>query len=374
MELDKIFILLLDTIDMWQAISVGLFLLILNSKKKNSLLLLGIFLVVSGLSALSEIFDFFNAYMKNPYLDILSFNFIWLLPTLLYLYVERVSIEKAKKSSYYLLIPGGIDFILNIGKFLLPLQIKKAIEESLAYALFELFGILFGLTLIILIFRKIRKHSSLIKNQYSSTENRELKWLLIAILTIIISFIFTIVSEILFSGFIADLFQSLLGLFITFWIAYNGLLQQTSINLVGDDGGVSTKIKDKAKSLSVDDKTEKQNQVVTKIKDLLREEKLYLNCDLTIVHIADKIGEHPRLVSGSINSICNVNFNRFINRYRVEEAKNLLRSKHTLQLKMEGIGFEAGFNSNSSFYSAFKTELNITPLQFLKNSNSGKNS
>jgi AraC-like DNA-binding protein/multidrug transporter EmrE-like cation transporter len=371
MELDKIFILLLDTIDMWQAISVGLFLLILNSKKKNSLLLLGIFLVVSGLSALSEIFDFFNAYMKNPYLNILSFNFLWLLPTLLYLYVERVSIEESKKSSYYLLIPGGIDFILNIGKFLLPLQMKTAIEESFAYALFEFIGILFGLTLIVIIFRKIRKHSKLIKNQYSSIENRELKWLHTAILTIIISFVFAIISEIIFSGFIADLFQSLLGLFITFWIAYNGLLQQTSINLVSvSDNNLTSKPKDTVKNLSMNDKKEKQNQIVTKIKELLSEEKLFLNCDLTIVHIADKIGEHPRLVSGSINSICQENFNRFINKYRIEEAKQLLLNKKLEHLNMEGIGLEAGFNSNSSFYTAFKKELNITPLQFLKNSKS----
>jgi len=160
-------------------------------------------------------------------------------------------------------------------------------------------------------------------------------------------------------------------LFITFWIAYNGLLQQTSINLVGDGGSHTTKIKETPKSLSVDDKKEKQNQVVTKIKELLNEEKLYLNCDLTIVHIADKIGEHPRFVSGSINGICNVNFNRFINRYRVEEAKKLLQNNSSEHLNMEGVGFEAGFNSNSSFYSAFKNELNITPLQFLKNSNLG---
>lgn len=368
MELDKIFILLLDTIDMWQAISVGLFLLILNSKKKNSLLLLGIFLVVSGLSALSEIFDFFNAYIKNPYLNIFNFNFLWLLPTLLYLYVEKISIEKTQKSSFFLLIPGGIDFILNIGKYLLPLQMKKAIEDSLAYSLFELIGILFGLILIILIFRKIRKHSKLIKNQYSSLENRELKWLHIAILSIIASFLFAIVSEIIFPGFIADVLQSLISLFITFWIAYNGLLQQTSINLVGNGNNITSKPKDTAKNLSIDDKKEKQSQIVTKIKELLCEEKLFLNCDLTIVHIADKIGEHPRMVSGSINGICNENFNRFINKYRVEEAKNLLKNENSEHLNMEGIGFEAGFNSNSSFYSAFKNELNITPLQYLKNS------
>jgi len=371
MELDKIFFLLLDTIDMWQAISVGLFLLIINRRKKNSLQLLGIFLVVSGLSSLSEIFDFFNAYIKNPYLNILNFNFLWLLPTLLYLYVERISIEKTQKSSYFLLIPGAIDFILNIGKYFLPLQMKKAIENSLAYALFELIGLLFGFILIGLIFRKIRKHSRLIKNQYSSIENRELKWLNIAILSIILLFVLSALVEIFLDGFIADLLISLFGLFITFWIAYNGLLQQNSTNLVSNESIAVNKEKDESKTLSIDDKKEKQQQVVIKIKELLEKEKLYLNCELTIVHIADKIGEHPRLVSGSINSICNENFNRFINRYRVEEAKKLLKNKNSEHLNMEGIGFEAGFNSNSSFYSAFKNELNITPLQFLKNSNLG---
>ncbi|MFA8434954.1 MAG: helix-turn-helix domain-containing protein [Marinifilaceae bacterium] len=370
MEIDKIFFLLLDTIDMWQAISVGLFLLIMNRRKRNSLLLLGFFLVTSGLGTLSEIFDFFSAYINNPYLHILSINFLWLLPTLLYLYVERVSIEKARKASYLLLIPGGIDLLLNLGKFFLPLQEKNRLEESLAYGLFELTGVLFGLVLIMLIFRKIRKHSKVIKNQYSSVENRELKWLYIAIISIMFLLVFSGFAEFAFPGFLAELATSLMGLFITFWIAYNGLLQQSSVNLVNSDPIVTEKKVNAQKELSSPDKNDKQQAVVAEVRKLLEEEKLYLNAELTVAHIAERIGEHPRTVSASINGVCQENFNRFINRYRVEEAKNLLQSKNTANLNMEGIGLEAGFNSNSSFYSAFKNELSVTPLQFLKNTNS----
>lgn len=344
--------------------------MILNRRKKNSLLILGLFLFISGLGALSDIFDEFNVYINNSFLTILSVNYLWILPTLLYLYVERVSVEKARKSSYLLLIPGGIDVILNFGKFLLPLHLKKALEDSFAYALFETLGVLFGLTMIFIIFRKIRRHSKAIANQYSSTENRELNWLYVAILSIMFLLGFAIVSEIFFPGFVAELLMSIFGLFITFWIAYNGLLQQRSVNLVNVENGNANIVENVSQEVSQEEKYEKQKNIVHKVISLVEAEKLYLNPELTIAHIADRVGEHPRTLSASINNVCKENFNRFINRYRVEEAKTLLLNKDSEHLNMEGIGMEAGFNSNSSFYGAFRKELNVTPLQFLRNSNS----
>lgn len=370
MAVDKIFFLLLNTIDMWQAISVGVFLIIMNRQKRNSLIILGVFLVMLGLSSLSDVFDFFDTYMNNQFLDVLSFNFMWLIPTLLYLYVESVSIEKTKKSSYFLLIPGGVDLLVNVGMLFLPLQLKKSVEESFAYSLFEFTGIVFGFVLIGLMFKKIRKHSKIVKNQYSSVEYRELKWLYWTIISIIFIFVFGLFAEIFFPGFVSELLISILGLLVTFWIAYNGLLQQSTLNLENVDSVKEIKTISDQENRNKTDKNEKQRNIVQQVKELLEEDKLYLKAELTVADIAKRIGEHPRTVSLSINGVCKENFNRFINRYRVEEAKNLLISKDVKHLNMEGIGMEVGFNSNSSFYSAFKNELNITPLQYLKNSNS----
>lgn len=377
---------------MCQAISIGIFLFILNRKKGNSLFILGIFLTVSGLSSLSDIFEVFSLYVNNKYLKVLSFNFLWLMPTLLYLYVERVSIEKIKKCTYLLLIPGIFDFILNIGLIFFPINIYQAVHNSLIYGLFELLGLIYLCVLIVVIYKKIIKHSRIVRNQYSSVENRELKWLYVVINLLVVLFIFGLLSSIFFPRFISELILSLFGLFITFWIAYNGLLQQTSINLstvvskgketnkLIKDIEIQTKLEtslNDGNSSNIDNesseiKTERHKEIFTKVKELLKEERLFLNPDLTIAIIAEKIGEHPRTVSRSINIISNENFNRFINKYRVKEAKEVLRTKEKQHLNIEGIGIEAGFNSNSAFYTAFKKELNVTPLQFLKNTESGK--
>lgn len=381
MEINKVFFLLLNSIDMCQAISVGIFLFALNRKKNNSLFLLGIFLMVSGLSSLSDIFEVFSLYVNNKYLKVLSFNFLWLMPTLLYLYVERVSIEKIKSKTYLLLIPGIFDFLLNIGLIFFPIKIYQTVHNSLIYGLFELCGFIYLCVLIPIIYKKIVRHSKILKNQYSSIENRELKWLLLVIQLLVLLFLFSILSTIFFPGFISELILSLSGLFITFWIAYNGLLQQTSVNLSvvkilkskeSKIQSIDTEESSNKEEELIEEKTDKYEEIFNKVEVLLREEKLYLNPDLTVAIIANNIGEHPRTVSRSINIISQENFNRFINKYRVEEAKELFKTKEKEHLNIEGIGIEAGFNSNSAFYTAFKKELNLTPLQFLKTTKSGK--
>lgn len=131
--------------------------------------------------------------------------------------------------------------ILHFGKILLPLQFKKTLEASFGYTLFDNVSIVYGLTMIVVIFRKVRRHSKAIANQYSSTENRELNWLNVVTLSILFLYFFAVVSAIFFPDFMAELFMSFFGLFITFWVAYNGLLQQQSINLVSMNNGNTNK-------------------------------------------------------------------------------------------------------------------------------------
>ena len=55
----------------------------------------------------------------------------------------------------------------------------------------------------------------------------------------------------------------------------------------------------------------------------------------------------------------------FINEYRIETAKTLLKTNPNL--KMEIIAEQSGFNSNSTFYAAFKKVTNTTPAKYAKN-------
>lgn len=367
MDLKDVFLLIFNTIEMSQALSIGVFLAIINRKRKNSLLILGVFLIVSGLSSVCEIYDVFNVFVKSDIEELISFNFFALLPAILYVYVERVSILEKKKSSKYVLIPGIIEFAFNTIILFLPIKLAHTIENSLFYGLFEFLMIIYGLVLIWITFRKLRRHSKLIKDQYSSVERRDLKWIYYAVILIISMFLIMPVFAFIDAPIVEEAFGTLGSLALTYWISYNGLFQQVSMNLVNNNN-VAVKMPSRSENLSAkkEKELERLESVFVKIESIIKEEKLFLNSDLTIVDVSDKVGEHSRLVSNAINSISSKTFNSYINRYRVEMAKEMLLSEESSRLNIEGIGFEVGFKSNSSFYTAFKKELKITPLQFVK--------
>jgi AraC-like DNA-binding protein len=62
----------------------------------------------------------------------------------------------------------------------------------------------------------------------------------------------------------------------------------------------------------------------------------------------------------------NQNFAEFINSYRIEEAKRILKSAKWAQQKIAAVAFEVGFNTTVTFYRAFKKHTNITPTQYKK--------
>lgn len=115
-------------------------------------------------------------------------------------------------------------------------------------------------------------------------------------------------------------------------------------------------------------KTNLKNEASKAIADNLRrytqEQKPYLNPDITLKTLAELIGEQPYAVSQVINENFGQNYYEFINSYRIEEAKRILKKPEYKNYTLTAIGFEAGFNSKSAFYVAFKKHTGKTPSQF----------
>lgn len=103
----------------------------------------------------------------------------------------------------------------------------------------------------------------------------------------------------------------------------------------------------------------------TAIERGMTEQKLYLDSQLTVDSFAAQIGLRPREVSNIINSHYNSNFFEFVNGYRVEEAKRLLREEEGETIL--AIAFKAGFNSQSAFHRFFKRVAGVTPSGFRAN-------
>jgi AraC-like DNA-binding protein len=98
----------------------------------------------------------------------------------------------------------------------------------------------------------------------------------------------------------------------------------------------------------------------------MEQEKLYLDAELTVSKLAEKLSIPPPHLSQTINERLNQNFVDFINTYRVEEAKRKLLDPLKRHYSVLAIAEEAGFNSKSSFNSVFKKHARMTPSEFRK--------
>lgn len=98
----------------------------------------------------------------------------------------------------------------------------------------------------------------------------------------------------------------------------------------------------------------------------MEKERLFLDNDLDLPTVADKLGISIHETSFLINEVTKDNFYNFINKYRVEEAKRLLSSSAIAELNILGIAFASGFNSKTTFNTTFKKFVGISPSQFSK--------
>lgn len=85
----------------------------------------------------------------------------------------------------------------------------------------------------------------------------------------------------------------------------------------------------------------------------------YLDPGLTLQELADQLALLPRELSELINSSFGTHFFDFVNRHRIEAAKAMLRDESEKQITE--ILYAVGFNSKSSFNTAFKKETGSTP-------------
>lgn len=117
-------------------------------------------------------------------------------------------------------------------------------------------------------------------------------------------------------------------------------------------------------------KSNTYDDLITKLRNNIESQKLYLNGKFTLDDLAKSVNTNPKYLSQAINHGLELSFVDFINKYRVEEAKKQLLEADNKVLTLEAIGLKSGFNSKSSFFRAFKKHTSLTPKQFIDNKTS----
>src|SRR6056297_3362954 len=97
-------------------------------------------------------------------------------------------------------------------------------------------------------------------------------------------------------------------------------------------------------------------------------EEIFLNPELTLRDVAETVGSTEKKVSYLLNQRLKTNFYEFINKHRVEKFKLEVAKSENKNLSIVGIAFNCGFSSKSSFYRAFKSQVSMSPSEYLKHS------
>ena len=112
--------------------------------------------------------------------------------------------------------------------------------------------------------------------------------------------------------------------------------------------------------------TEQESKKLIKvIQSAMTEDKLYLEPNLELHRLVKHVGSDQRTVSHVLNHYFHMSFNTFVNHYRVEEVKQQMVVSEKRHLKLSGIAFECGFNSQSTFQRAFKQSTGLSPKAYL---------
>jgi len=96
----------------------------------------------------------------------------------------------------------------------------------------------------------------------------------------------------------------------------------------------------------------------------MQKDRIFLDSELTLKKMAAKVGANTSSLSRMLNQDLGMGFSDFINHFRIEEAKKIMRTDEQNKWDVIDICFEVGFNSMSSFYRIFKRHTGMTPAEF----------
>jgi YesN/AraC family two-component response regulator len=109
---------------------------------------------------------------------------------------------------------------------------------------------------------------------------------------------------------------------------------------------------------------EQRDLVYQRALNLIVDEQQYKNSEISLKSLSESLKISTQILSLTINKKSNKNFNQLINTFRINKSMELFKQKEYANLTIASVAYEVGFNSISSFNTAFKKQTGLTPQTF----------
>jgi AraC-like DNA-binding protein len=104
------------------------------------------------------------------------------------------------------------------------------------------------------------------------------------------------------------------------------------------------------------------------LETLMEDKKSYLNLDFTLAKLSQKVGVSSKKLSQVINQAGEINYSEYIIGLRISEVQRRLWSQEFKYYTIAAIAYDSGFNSISSFNTAFKKKAHQTAVEYRQTS------
>ncbi|WP_157972963.1 helix-turn-helix domain-containing protein [Aureibaculum luteum] len=157
---------------------------------------------------------------------------------------------------------------------------------------------------------------------------------------------------------------------LIYWLGYHGTNQLRFVNsriFIRNQIRSQINVNQSVKIRNEDNRDDNKQQAhFIEIDSYINNTKKFTDAKLSLESLAEELKISTSFLSSIINKGNKTSFTDYINDYRVNQAKELLKDVEYANYKILSIGLESGFNSKSTFYSAFKKHTGITPVQYKK--------
>ena len=339
-------------------------------------------------------------YDKQPYRDILfyfTFQHLFFIGPVIFFYVQSLLNPSFKfgKREWLHLIPGILYCI-----YTLVIVITDKLVLHRYYFLYDgadrefddwyqLAGYVSMISYFIACIRYYNLYKRLLVQVVSYADAVLFKWirnfLMVFLIFLIIRFIFFILSF-LFKMRYWDVWWYFLAFSISFYyIAINGYANSIKTKMRFKTALFNTKPLLLLQYSPADDEIEEAEVIEIenddpektdeewvkpwkeKILTLVVNEKQYEKPELALTDLAKQLGTNASVLSKVVNKGFGMNFNDFINYYRVQALMEKLKAGEQKTQTLLGIAFDCGFNSKATFNRAFKKVSGLAPKEWLKN-------
>ncbi|MFD1768870.1 helix-turn-helix domain-containing protein [Sphingobacterium suaedae] len=208
----------------------------------------------------------------------------------------------------------------------------------------------------------IRNHQRNVPRFTSDVRSVDLFWIEALLIAFVLMGFWKVTGSVFFASAWLD---TGLYLLLILYFAYHMLFQKAIYPVVDTDvSDLQDAISDRPSSDRERLTADQLALFVNRLHVLMEEERYFLDPSLSLPALASKLHLSVHELSYVLNAGVRMNFYQYINTLRLTEAKRLLSVKNT-QWSVQEVAVRSGFNSKTTFYSAFKKDTGLTPKQYI---------